>query len=142
MVPARTLAGRSDFMILFKTPLAIVGFPVLVFVVHGVALVTGIYEAINFFDSLMHVAGGLVAALSFYGMLGMAEDRRLLTIDDVRVLRLLLVGLVALVTIAWEVFEFLLDAYVGTSWQLSIADTLKDQLLGVLGAVVVVLRIR
>ena len=49
------------------------------------------------------------------------------------------IGLVAVVTIGWELLEFLLDTYVGTEWQGSIADTIKDQLLGVLGATVAVL---
>lgn len=133
---------KRNNMILLKTPSAIIGFPLLIFAFHGLALLSGLYDSIHFLDSVMHFAGGLVAALSFYGMLSLAQDRQHIRIGDTLVFRVLLIGLVAMVTIAWEVFEFLLDAFTGTRWQVSIADTIKDQLLGVLGACVAVLRLK
>lgn len=126
-------------MILLKTPAAIVGFPLLVFCVHGAAVQSGLYHSITHFDSIMHFAGGLAAAFSIYGMLSLAQERDFIRLGDHRALRLLVIGLVAVVTIGWELLEFLLDTYVGTEWQGSIADTIKDQLLGVLGATVAVL---
>jgi uncharacterized membrane protein YjdF len=113
----------------------------LVFGMHGAALVAGLYN-IRHFDSVMHFVGGLVAALSIYGMLSLAQDRNYLRIDDSRVFRLLVIGLVAMVALGWEVLEYLLDTYAGTEWQLTIADTIKDQLLGVLGAGVAALRLK
>lgn len=129
-------------MILLKNPVAIFGFPLLVFSVHALALVAGVYNDFQHFDSLMHFSGGLVAALSIYGMLGLGADRGWFGLHAPLLMRLLIVGLVGLVTIGWEVFEFYLDYFVGTEWQDSIGDTIKDQVLGVFGACVAVVRLR
>jgi hypothetical protein len=125
-----------------KNPLLIVGLPLLLITLHAVAMLNGVYGLVNHFDSIMHFTGGIVSAISIMGMLAYAMENNWLKIDDRNVSRLLVIGLVTLITLAWELFEFGFDAYFGTHWQPSIGDSLKDQVLGVLGAVVVVLKLR
>lgn len=125
-----------------KNPLTIFGLPLLLMTFHSFALYLDVYDSVFYFDSIMHFAGGVVSAVSVIGMLGYAMDRDWIVITDRHVFKLLVIGLIAIITIAWEVFELLVDVYFGTHWQPSISDTVKDQVLGVSGAVVVVLKMR
>jgi hypothetical protein len=133
---------NSQQITFLKNPVTIVGLPLMVLTIHAVALLSGVYEAVYFFDSIMHFAGGFFSALSLIGILAYARDQGWLSIDDKLVFRLLVLGLIGLVAIAWEVFELLIDAEFGTRWQPSIEDTLKDQVLGVFGAGVAVFTLR
>ena len=125
-----------------KTPVTIFGLPLLLISLHAVAVVTNIYEVVYFFDSIMHFSGGIICALSITGMIAYAQDRAWIVLDDRNVFRLLVIGLTGLITIGWELFELGLYLYTGVQFQPSISDTIKDEILGVLGAVLVVLKIR
>ncbi|MEE9421515.1 MAG: hypothetical protein V3V50_00010 [Gammaproteobacteria bacterium] len=125
-----------------KNPLLIFGLPLLLITLHTVAILTGIYGLVNHFDSIMHFVGGVVSAVSVLGILAYAIEKDWIKIDDQNVSRLLVIGMVALIALAWELFELGFDAYFGTHWQPSIRDSLKDQVLGVFGAVMVVLKLR
>jgi len=46
----------------------------------------------------------------------------------------LVLGFTALVTIAWEFFEYFTDTYLGTELQSTVIETLKDMAVGLAGA--------
>ncbi len=125
-----------------KHPVLIFGLPAILLSFHAIALHNNIYQSIYFFDSIMHFAGGAISAVSLTGMFVYAKDRLWIKLDDRLVLKMLVVGLVSLITIAWEVLELALDTFYGTQMQISIADTIKDQVLGVSGAIVIMLSLR
>ncbi len=129
-------------MEILKNPLLIFGLPLLLITLHTVAILTGVYGLVDHFDSIMHFIGGVVSAISVFGILAYAIEKDWINIDDQNVSRLLVIGMVTLIALTWELFELGFDTYYGTHWQPSIRDSLKDQVLGVLGAVAVVLKLR
>lgn len=113
------------------------GAPLLVFALHGLGLEAGLYSRWPHFDSLLHLLGGMAGALTLLWLCQLAA--RLGWYGAAPwVTRLLVVGLMGLVTIGWELFELLGFPH----WQPSIADTIKDQLLGVSGATLSALLVR
>ena len=97
-----------------------------------------IYAVFPWFDNVMHLAGGFAT-----GMLGVAihhnitnEEHRIDTPYWYHIL--FVVGFVALVAVAWEFHEYLIDNTIGLwydwpQYQLSLRDTMSDLSLGGLG---------
>lgn len=87
------------------------------------------------FDIFMHIFGGLVAAWSanrfFKGEKG-------LLINPKWVYYLLIIGIVGLIGIGWEGYEFYLQKFTGIITQPSIADTVADLANDCLGALIFV----
>ena len=117
-----------------KKPARAIGAPLLVFALHGLALSLGVYQSVVHFDSLMHFSGGAAAALFLGWGLNLGSRQGWWPLPSLWLSRLLLLGCVSLVTQLWEVYELLLQP----EWQPSIADTVKDQVLGVFGGGVVI----
>lgn len=87
-----------------------------------------------YLDIPLHLIGGLVAALCFLCFVA-AIHRNEGMRQIPRWLRCVLVlGFTALVTIAWEFFEYFADTYLGTELQSTVIETLKDMAVGLLGA--------
>jgi energy-converting hydrogenase Eha subunit A len=109
--------------------------PLLVFVVYlGAAVVLDLFSAIPRLDFPMHFAGGLATA--YLVSHGLQNARRIWgrpstssAWDTVIVLALTL-----LVALLWEGLEFSSDRLFGTQEQLGTADTVRDLLAGMLGA--------
>jgi hypothetical protein len=114
-------------------------FPALVFGVHCVlSLGFNAYDKLEWLDVLMHFLGGAAIAHFFDGCVGLGQEAGFVSPGD-RAARLLIVfGLVAFATVAWEWAEFVADTFFQAGAQRSIANTMKDQFLGVLGGVVYV----
>ena len=111
--------------------------PVLVFSIHLVALWGfDIYRHFPEFDIPMHFAGG-VAIAHFFGMsYRTAAQRRLLGEPSAVMFPPMILGLTSLAAVVWEFAEFIADRQFGTHSQPSLADTLLDLLLGLLGGAV------
>lgn len=120
-------------------PVVFIGIPIFIFIMHFVTWLAGAYDVIPHFDVFMHIAGGALSALTLVGAFSFAVERHWLARPEPVVFALLVVGLTGIVTIGWELFEFMVDTLFGTWWQYSIGDTIMDQLLGVLGAIPVAL---
>lgn len=90
-------------------------------------------------DTPMHYLGGFMAAMGIVVVLFMACDAKVLQTMPKLIGVLCILGFVALVALAWEVLEYFSDRYLGTFVQLSIADTLKDMVVGLVGALPVAL---
>lgn len=118
----------------FAYPLA------LLLLVHIVLTVIDGY-AVAHVDSVMHLLGGVALAILFAGLLSRAV-RAGRCPDPGRVLSLLLVtGLVVCGAVAWEVYEYLSDVFLGTRHQLSLGDTMKDLVLGGLSGLLLATRL-
>jgi hypothetical protein len=112
----------------FYVPLAVL------LLLHPVFLLLGTYS-MPYLDSAMHLAGGIALGMFVFGMLACAVSRGWCP-DPGRLLTLVLVvSLVTTGAVCWEFYEWVSDRYFGTHLQDSVADTVKDLLLGMLGGV-------
>lgn len=93
-----------------------------------------VYERYPNFDIPMHFLGGVAIALTGNSLLQIAQKEKWLVIKNRVVTIILIISFVALFATLWEFHEFLLDEYFGTLTQSSLADTMKDMFLGLLGA--------
>ncbi len=95
-----------------------------------------IYEKYPSFDIPMHFFAGCAMALTGFSLLKIAEEKNWMKIQNRLVKIFLVISFVALVATLWEFHEFLMDYYLDTHTQPSIADTMKDLFLGLCGALV------
>lgn len=93
-----------------------------------------IYMLFPMFDIPMHIAGGIVSARALYLLYLLYKDRLGMRIEPQWMLHLGLIGGVALVAYAWEVYELAWDWLFHTNIQHSTEDLLLDMLLGMFGA--------
>jgi hypothetical protein len=111
--------------------------PLLVFLVYIIsAFVFDLFAPLPRLDMVMHFAGGMATA--FFVHRAMALHRRLRPASAAasrsETIQVLLLTLA--VALLWELAEFTSDRLFGTHEQLGTADTLRDLLAGMLGAVV------
>ena len=107
--------------------------PVIVLAVHIIILQTEIYDIYKWLDSPMHFAGGLAVAITAYSLLSIAEEKKILKINN-PLKFLFVISLVALIAVFWEFYEFLTEYFALGILQLGVADTMKDLFLGLVGA--------
>lgn len=107
----------------------------------SVNMVAGdICKRINNLDSVLHTLGGFLTAwtgLLLYRVLKEYHPHAMIT--PRLFFSAMLVWFTTFVGVAWEWYEFFSDRYLHTSSQLSIADTLKDIFLDIIGAGVFIL---
>lgn len=110
--------------------------PVLVFAIH-VAAILGfdIYNVFPEFDIPMHFAGGVAIACFFGACYRTAAKLELLGQPSDVVFPPMILGLTCLAAVVWEFAEFLADQWFGMHTQPSLADTLLDLLMGLLGGI-------
>ena len=87
-------------------------------------------------DPLAHFSGG--AAMAYFVRAACSVRGGALGAPSALALDLLAFGLAATAAVLWEFGEFLLDVFYGTRIQLSVANTMRDMMLGMAGAVVCV----
>lgn len=102
---------------------------VLIAVLHSAAIAFYIYWSYLWFDNVMHFLGGLFVALStlwFFYESGYVEMSR-----NTRHVILLAASATVLISVGWEVFEYLVGAVVdvGYAW-----DTTSDLCMDALGS--------
>ena len=93
------------------------------------------YERFSPLDIPMHFLGG--AAMAYLAEHLYREGQRggALTVGAGFFRALLLVSFAALAAVLWELAELASDRYLGTRYQVSLADTMRDLFMGLLGAV-------
>lgn len=121
----------------------------LLFVVNIVALLVGVYQRYPWFDVPMHFFGGYAVALLGIALYAWISERVALRATSKHYSRaaivllegLVVIGLVMIVGVAWEIWEFLMDQYAegvvgrfGAS-QHGMADTMGDFVNDGIGAV-------
>ncbi len=107
--------------------------PAAVLIIHFIMLLTGVYYLYGWADIPMHFAGGFAAAFAVYSLLKIAEGKGMLKINA-QLHFLFVISLVSLIAVGWEFMEFLIDMTGILLSQLSVADTMKDLFMGLLGA--------
>ena len=108
-------------------------FPTIVYLVHVVVRTLGGYEIFPDIDIPFHYLGGLSIAYSCARVLSYLESEKLTAALHRGYFLLLLFSITATVAVFWEFAEFLSDRILNTSLQPSIANTMQDQFLGILG---------
>ena len=109
--------------------------PLLVFATHAFLVrVVHLYQIWPWFDIPMHFSGGV--AIAFF----ISRCFAMLPRENVKRSRLILLELVLIVSLTataavfWEFAEFITDHWLGTDLQISLANTMQDQAMGILGA--------
>jgi hypothetical protein len=85
-------------------------------------------------DPVIHFSGGAAAAYFFRKVSALTPEALGALTEDAR--DLLSFGLTCSVALFWEIVEFSSDTFFGTNVQLSNANTMRDLILGVIGALV------
>jgi len=105
--------------------------PVLVFVAHAIG--ARVFGHEPYVDPVMHFLGGAATAFFVYRVCRIGGG--LIGAPSILVVDLLAVGLTCAVALAWELGELVSDVTLGTRAHTSVANTLRDLLLGAVGAV-------
>lgn len=90
------------------------------------------------FDVLAHVLGG--AAVAWTGMILLERWRRRgwVTLRPFVLRDYLVFSSVALIGVVWEFWEFVMQATTGDIYQISIADTMNDLFMDLIGALLLI----
>ena len=108
-------------------------FPTVVFLVHLAAKGLRLYEMLPDVDIPFHYLGGLSIAYTCARILSYLESEKITTTLHRGIFLVLLLSLTTTVAVFWEFAEFLSDQFLATNLQPSIANTMQDQFLGILG---------
>lgn len=100
-----------------------------------IGCVCNLYNTVSWYDIFVHFLSGMftfVLATIIY---------RLITNDKNKILKILFcLGIVAIIAIAWEVFEFSIDSLVHTNLQhnqdTGVIDTMQDMIVALLGGII------
>lgn len=110
-------------------------FPFFVFL-FGYALDVGVpaYQVLEWPNRFVHFLGGLSAAVAVYFVWGLVKRFKWIVVSSWLVdLALVLISVLA-ITCIWELYEFFMDTFFLTHSQPNVADTMKDMIMGALGA--------
>ncbi len=114
--------------------------PLAVFIFYAVAAKGfNAYIQYPWLDMPTHFCGGMAITYFFAVAIACAQTR--IGAIPKLVQLLLSVGLTAVTAVVWEFLEFSSDFILGTKMNLGVSDTLSDLFFGLLGAVVVAIRL-
>lgn len=109
-------------------------FPAIVLVVHMIAWkIFKVYAVYPDLDIPMHYIGGVSIAYTASRTLAYLEDEKLISRLNKTILLITIFSLTGTVTVFWELAEFLGDRFLDLHVQPSLANTMQDQFMGVLG---------
>lgn len=106
--------------------------PLLVLILHVVLAELFGHEPIV--DPFMHFAGGIAAAYFFRYACAVSE--KLIGQLSRFGLDVMSFSLTCAIALCWEFGEFLSDTFLGTTIQISVANTMRDLILGTIGSLV------
>jgi len=109
-------------------------FPITVLLAHLIASrILNLYIIFPNLDIPFHYIGGLSIAYTSAQILAYLEKEKISTILNKAVFLVLIFSLTATATVFWEFAEFIGDQLLGTNIQISLANTMQDQFMGILG---------
>jgi hypothetical protein len=109
-------------------------FPITVLVVHLIASkVLNLFMIFPDLDIPFHYIGGLSIAYASVQILSYLEKETISTRLNKVLFLVLIFSLTATATVFWEFAEFLGDQLLDTNLQISLANTMRDQFMGILG---------
>lgn len=114
-------------------------FPALVFLIHCVlSLAFNAYYHAPSLDVPMHLLGGLAIAYFFHVVVAYGDRLGRVRVGSRAAEMIMVFGLVAVAAVVWEFAEFLSDYFFRLGAQPSVANTMKDQFMGLVGGAVYV----
>ena len=114
--------------------LSFFGFPIIIFVLHSISLrILNLYAIFPNLDIPFHYVGGLSIAYASALILSYMQKERLIPTLNKVITFVLILSVTATVAVFWEFAEFLGDTFLNMNLQGSIANTMQDQFLGILG---------
>jgi len=109
-------------------------FPITVLLVHLIASkVLNLYMIFPDLDIPFHYIGGLSIAYTSVQILSYLEKEKISTTLNKVVFLVLIFSLTTTATVFWEFAEFIGDQLLHTNIQISLANTMQDQFMGILG---------
>ena len=109
-------------------------FPITVLLAHLIASkVLNLYIIFPNLDIPFHYVGGLSVAYTSAQILAYLEKENTSSSMNKVIFLVLIFSLTATATVFWEFVEFIGDQLLGTNIQISLANTMQDQLMGILG---------
>ena len=109
-------------------------FPTIVLLSHVIASkVLHLYRIFPNLDIPYHYVGGLSIAYMSAQILSYLEKEKIFTTLNKVVVLVLIFSLAATSTVFWEFAEFIGDRLLDTNIQISLANTMQDQFMGILG---------
>ncbi len=113
--------------------------PTLVFLIHLIASkVLNLYMIFPNMDIPFHYIGGLSIAYTSVQILSYLEKEKIITRLNRLISMVFILSLTATAAVFWEFAEFVGDRLFHTNIQVSLANTMQDQFLGVLGGMTIV----
>ena len=113
--------------------IGIFSLPLLILIIHIPLDFYDIYQLIWWIDIPMHFLGGLLIGRSYFSFIKLLQREGYMGNMHVFVCFVFVVSLVALTAVAWESQEFILDLNDNAMRQPSLANTMQDLILGILG---------
>lgn len=114
-------------------------FPTLVFLIHLIASkILNLYILFPNMDIPFHYIGGLSIAYTSAQILSHLEKEKITPRLNRVIFLVLILSLTATAAVVWEFAEFIGDQLFHTNIQVSLANTMQDQFLGILGGMTVV----
>ena len=109
-------------------------FPTTVLLAHLiVSQVLNLYKIFPNLDIPFHYIGGLSIAYTSAKLLSYLEKEKISAILNKVIFLVLIFSLTATATVFWEFAEFIGDQLLSTNIQISLANTMQDQFMGILG---------
>jgi uncharacterized membrane protein len=116
-------------------------FPTLVFLIHLTASkILNLYTIFPNLDIPFHYIGGLSIGYTSAQILSYLEQEKFTARLNRVIFTVLIISLTATAAVVWEFAEFIGDQLWQTNIQVSLANTMQDQFLGVLGGMTIAYR--
>ena len=110
-------------------------FPAAVFLAHlTVARILHLYNLFPHIDIPFHFLGGLSIAYTSAKILSYLEQEKVIARLNGMLFTVLLISITATAAVLWEFMEFTGDQLFHTNIQVSLANTMQDQFMGILGS--------
>ena len=107
--------------------------PLIVLIIHFIIFSFKTYTLIPWIDIPMHIVGGSAISFTFYNLLEIARNKKLIIVIHKLIHFIFVIALVALAAIFWEFGEYIIDITLNLNFQEGIVDTMSDLLFGLLG---------
>jgi hypothetical protein len=115
-------------------------FPILVLLAHLIASqILHLYATFPNVDIPFHYIGGLSITYTSAQILLYLEEKNMIARLDRYIFLILIFSLTATAAVFWEFAEFIVDRLLDTNIQVSLANTMQDQFMGILGGMTWVL---
>jgi len=136
IIPANNSHKRGKAMKQTSKIVSFFVFPILVLLAHLIAsTILKLYTIFPNLDVPFHYIGGLSVAYASTQILSYLEKEKITATLNKVVLLILILSLTATATVFWEFAEFIGDNLLDTNIQVSLANTMQDQFLGILGGI-------